>query len=464
MNIIREISEQARRTAADIFNGGPIANASPSSPEVPEDLRSWLPDLFDRFPIVLPWSKPSPVDPALHNIWILDNTAFRTPQPGDRSPDLAELSDPNHTQPRLTAGPDAAAGQTKPVGPGSGWEVEFVACYFIKGSGKDIASTTAALMRHLNISDDDVATKKRIAARLEPFVDTVLPNRTLRISIGGEEEQVLGPSSYAGISSGLHELHFTPTSPTTQSSAVNLPPPFGLPSHTVFAEGKGWGVISDIDDTIKFTQTTSAFGILQNTFVVDEPQPIEGMPELYAKMNATLHNPAFFYLSASPYNLYPFLKRFREAHYPQGTIILRDASWQNLGGLIASLQLNTEEYKSDRITKIHSWLPHRKVICIGDSTQSDPEAYGDAARKYPGWIKAVFIREVSGIAGMDDKTKNAPERFETAFRGLERGLWCVFSDPTEVAQRVEELSRDGDADVLGVESKDGDDSQGPTAQ
>jgi phosphatidate phosphatase APP1 len=27
--------------------------------------------------------------------------------------------------------------------------------------------------------------------------------------------------------------------------------------------------------------------------------------------------------------------------------------------------------------KIQSWLPQRRVICIGDSTQSDPEAYGE---------------------------------------------------------------------------------------
>ena len=27
--------------------------------------------------------------------------------------------------------------------------------------------------------------------------------------------------------------------------------------------------------------------------------------------------------------------------------------------------------------KINSWLPKRKMICIGDSTQSDPEAYGE---------------------------------------------------------------------------------------
>lgn len=442
MDFLREALDQGRRVAVDAMHGGDIEASSPYSPEVPEDLRSWLPDLFDRFPIVLPWEKPKPIDPALHNVWILDNTAFRTPQPGDNRPELAELQDQNHTQPRMASEP----GQTsQAVRGGSGWEVEFVACYFIKNSGRDVAKVTSDLVKHLNdVSQDDIATKKRIAARLESFTDAVLPNRTLRISIAGKEEQTLGPSSHSGISSELLELHFQPQAPHVQSNALNLPPPFGLPSTTIFAEEQGWGVISDIDDTIKVTQTPDPLGILHNTFTVEHPEPIAGMPELYAQMKATLtqnssNTSPFFYLSASPYNLYPFLKHFRDNHYPPGTIILRDASWQNLGGLITSLQQNTKEYKDNRIAKIHSWFPHRKFVCLGDSTQSDPEAYGEAARKYPGWIKAVFIRKVSGIAYMDEKTKNAPERFEKAFAGLDRRLWCVFTDPREVAERIEGL-------------------------
>jgi phosphatidate phosphatase APP1 len=102
------------------------------------------------------------------------------------------------------------------------------------------------------------------------------------------------------------------------------------------------------------------------------------MPELYAYIQRVVTNTApWFYLSASPYNLYSFLRDFREQHYPQGTLILRDASWRNLAGLLSSLTQGTQEYKVDRIEKIHSWLPRRKMICIGDSTQSDPEAYGE---------------------------------------------------------------------------------------
>jgi phosphatidate phosphatase APP1 len=102
------------------------------------------------------------------------------------------------------------------------------------------------------------------------------------------------------------------------------------------------------------------------------------MPELYAYIQSLITNTSpFFYLSASPYNLYSFLSQFRQKLYPQGTIILRDASWMNLSGLLSNLTLGTQEYKVDRMVKINSWVPRRKMICIGDSTQSDPEAYGE---------------------------------------------------------------------------------------
>jgi len=102
------------------------------------------------------------------------------------------------------------------------------------------------------------------------------------------------------------------------------------------------------------------------------------MPELYTFIQRVISaSSPFFYLSASPYNLYPFLSQFRQQFYPQGMMILRDASWMNLSGLLSNLTLGTQEYKVDRMTKINSWVPKRKMICIGDSTQSDPEAYGE---------------------------------------------------------------------------------------
>lgn len=102
------------------------------------------------------------------------------------------------------------------------------------------------------------------------------------------------------------------------------------------------------------------------------------MPELYSEVKDFLdQDTPWFYLSASPYNLYPFLKQFRDRYLPRGTLILRDFSWKTVAGLLSALTIGTEEYKTDRMKKINSWFPRRKMIVIGDSTQSDPEAYGE---------------------------------------------------------------------------------------
>lgn len=123
--------------------------------------------------------------------------------------------------------------------------------------------------------------------------------------------------------------------------------------------------------------TSDPTGILRSTFV-DEPKAVAGMPELYHEIQNQIGAASpFFYLSASPYNLYPFLRDFTNRNYPHGTLILRDSSWTTLPGLLTNLTVNTEEYKVDRMVKVHSWLPRRKLILIGDSTQSDPEAYGE---------------------------------------------------------------------------------------
>ena len=234
-----------------------------------------------------------------------------------------------------------------------------------------------------------------------------------------------------------------------------------LQMKTNYIQPDGWGVISgqlisylrtlpfsqlpnnptDIDDTIKITQTSDPVGILRSTFVAPAT-PIEGMPELYTHiLEVITPSSPFFYLSASPYNLYPFLRAFREKFYPHGTVILRDASWMNLSGLLSNLTLGTQAYKVDRMNKINSWLPRRKMICIGDSTQSDPEAYGEIYRRHAGWVRLILIRKVLDIAAVGMQEKNEPARFEKAFEEVPRSLWHVFETPEECYQIVSDVVR-----------------------
>ena len=349
------------------------------------------------------------IDPKTEVVWLLDNTAYR----------------PVHVY----------AHKEQP------FQAEYVAAYFQKNTGKDTSEAVADIAEKLGLKGKGIKeeeTERRIAERLQPFVDTVAPARWVNIQFSDGRKEKLGPGARSAVSErtivALNEHK------DRETMEVRTVPPEILPHGamtTHFAAPEGWLVVSDIDDTIKVTMTPSPIGILQTTFV-DDPTPIKGMPELYKSLDSSL-NPAWFFLSASPYNLYPFLRQFLHTHYPRGPVILREASWMDLGGFLSSLTQGTEAYKTSRIERIHRNLPKRKVLCVGDSTQSDPEAYGNICRKYPGWVKKVFIRRVEDVAEMKDTDKNTPERFEKAFEGVDKAVWQTFADPAELREAVAKM-------------------------
>lgn len=77
-------------------------------------------------------------------------------------------------------------------------------------------------------------------------------------------------------------------------------------------------------------------------------------------------------------------------------------------------------------------------ICIGDSTQMDPESYAKIYKAYPGWIHAIYIRKVVDAPHMEEKNKD--ERFAKAFEGVESHIWKVFTEPDELAEHVKHLA------------------------
>jgi len=375
-----------------------------------EDIEATMPMLASRFQYSLKDNLSSylgsknpffrNVDPEKHVVWVLDNMAY---QPNGESGD---------------------------------WQAEFVAAIFLKGSGKGLSEIVADIADKIGLAGDEEA-EKTIANRLQPFLDAIVPARAVKVNFLDKKTLKLGPSGRNGITTDELRLPKdaykdgqVSTSAAIKANAKDF--------KTAFATPRGWAVISDIDDTIKKTQTSSPIGILKSTFV-EEPEAITGMPELYKHMVTKLNTPPFFYLSASPYNLYSFLHDFRAANFPPGTMILRDASWMSLAGLLTNLTQGTQAYKTDRIDKIHRWLPARNFVCIGDSTQADPESYGEIYRKYPTWIKAIYIRKVAGIAEMDESTKNSDERFEKAFEGVPKEVWYIFEDPSELYAKVDAL-------------------------
>ncbi|EXJ94595.1 hypothetical protein A1O1_02991 [Capronia coronata CBS 617.96] len=362
--------------------------------------------------------------PRDNTVWVLDNTAYKPTRQGDD-----------------TAQP---------------WEAEFVS-YFFGSGGRDQTKSLNGLAEVMGLGDNtarDPETRKRMEERLKPLLMTIAPARTVEILIpspdadGSPQTRVLGPSGSDGISSQTVAVGGSDEADgktiTCTSEGEQFP---GLSCKTRYVGPEGWAIISDIDDTVKTTQTPSPAGILRFTFT-DTPKTVAGMEEFYKVLAESFRSPAWFYLSASPYNLYPFLREFLIEHYPPGTIILRDARWLHFGGLLQSFTAGVQEYKTSRIEKIRSWLPDRQFICVGNSTQSDPEAYAQMYAKYPGWIKAIYIRKVLDAPHMEERNKN--QRFIEAFKDVPDHVWRVFIQPQELSDHIKHLAGQAHPGMIGT--------------
>ncbi len=185
-----------------------------------------------------------------------------------------------------------------------------------------------------------------------------------------------------------------------------------------FSDDRGLAVISDIDDTIKVTEVTHRRALLANTFLRDF-QAVPGMPAAYATWAKKDPTMSFYYVSASPWQLFTGLSVFLEKQgFPEGILYLKRFRLKDRS--VLNLFQSPEKYKPPILEDLFQRFPHRKYILIGDSGEKDPEIYGSFARRYPSQIEHIFIRELAP----------APEeaRFKTAFRAIPLSKWSYFRD------------------------------------
>lgn len=357
-------------------------------------------------------SKPSPqfVNPKKSIVWLLDNTAYQPVSPNQSM----------RQQP---------------------WYAEVIACIFERTDDRELGKLVAAVTDFIGLDGEagaDEETRERIARRLRPFLRHVLPDRLAKLEVPlpyhATQSHTIGPSNQSGITSQVvcTGSHFVEDGARIEPY---LHRNHSVSMKTTFSAPEGWLIVSDIDDTIKITKTSEQLGMIHTTFA-EEFRAVDGMSELYSRIQSELL-PTWFYVSASPYNLYPFLHEFLHEHFSHGTMILRDISWRDLGSLFQSLTEGTQEYKVDRIEKIHRWFPRRRAVCIGDSTQTDPETYAEIYKKHPDWVQAILIRKVTDIPNMEDR--NSPERFKESFKDVPDNVWKVFENPDEMNEVVNEL-------------------------
>ena len=157
-------------------------------------------------------------------------------------------------------------------------------------------------------------------------------------------------------------------------------------------------VVSDIDDTVIFTGVANKLAMLWRLFVhgVEQRVPFPGIAPLYRGLHGgpggAEHNP-MIYLSRSPWTLYPTLEEFFQRHgIPVGPVLLlRD--WGIT--LRHPFPRRARDHKRDlleRVAEVYADLP---LLLVGDSGQLDPELYAEFARRRPGRVAGIGIREIA---------------------------------------------------------------------
>lgn len=255
------------------------------------------------------------------------------------------------------------------------------------------------------------------------------------------------PSGYVEPTRVWHDVELELLDPVPAQG----PPPPATGRVLVPPPSARFGVISDIDDTVIWTNVTDKLRMLKIVFLENARSrlPFEGVAALYKAFQGGAGgaegNP-IFYVSGSPWNLYDLLVEIFEIHgIPEGPIRLRDfgTSPDSL------LHMDTKAYKLAQIRTIMGLYPSLPFLLIGDSGEQDPEIYRAVVAEFPGRVPAVYIRNTKttrereqGIAALADEVRAAgselvlarDSRF-AAEHAAARG-WIVEDAPAPVADSV----------------------------
>lgn len=170
----------------------------------------------------------------------------------------------------------------------------------------------------------------------------------------------------------------------------------------------GFGIISDVDDTIMQTGATNLLKMAWATFMQNARTRIafKGVSNFYKglKQGKALNqsNP-FFYVSSSPWNLFDLIRDFIDINdIPAGPLLLRDYGIDEHKLLVAT----HGQHKRQEINRLLETYPHLSFILIGDSGQEDTFIYHEVARDFPNRILAIYIRDAQ-VPSQEERVKEA---------------------------------------------------------
>jgi len=215
---------------------------------------------------------------------------------------------------------------------------------------------------------------KRLESDEVPFARVTVCCGRRKIEVQGDREGFFHAEIPGRFKPGWHELKILHASVTAKARVL-------VPSSQA-----RFGVISDIDDTIVFSNVKNKLKMILALALSNSRtrKPFAGVTAFYQALHAGV-NP-LFYVSKSPWNLYvPLMEYLEHQKIPVGPLILRDF------GIRLKKRL---DHKTSAIETILQTYPAMKFVLIGDSGERDPEIYSAIVRRFPERIRTIYIRSV----------------------------------------------------------------------
>ena len=157
-----------------------------------------------------------------------------------------------------------------------------------------------------------------------------------------------------------------------------------------------FGVISDIDDTVLWTNVTNKLNmaLMLARSNAHTRKPFKGVAAFYRALkrgaSGNEDNPVF-YVSSSPWHLFgPLVEFLRVQGIPLGPLLLRELGMRQVFKLTSH-----GNHKLEKIALILSYYPELQFVLIGDSGEQDPEIYAEVVRRHPQQVKVIYIRNVN---------------------------------------------------------------------
>ena len=164
-----------------------------------------------------------------------------------------------------------------------------------------------------------------------------------------------------------------------------------VPAHTA-----RFGIISDIDDTVLWSNVTNKLNmaLLLARSNAHTRKPFKGVAAFYRALTEGVGgkegNP-LFYVSSSPWHLFgPLVEFLRVQGIPVGPLLLRELGMREVFKVTSH-----GNHKLGKIEQILSFYPDMQFVLIGDSGEQDPEIYAEVVRRHPESVRVIYIRNVN---------------------------------------------------------------------